>query len=56
MRFASLITRHLEEASDNVRGLLQGMLESAGFEAVEATAHYMTILGTLSLYRARKPG
>ena len=56
MRFVSLLTRHLEEASDNVQGLLPVMLVSAGFEAVDATAHYMTIFGTLSLYRARKQG
>jgi ubiquinone/menaquinone biosynthesis C-methylase UbiE len=55
-RFVSLLTRHWEEASDNVQGLLQGMLASAGFEVVDVTAHYMTILGTLSLYRARKTG
>jgi ubiquinone/menaquinone biosynthesis C-methylase UbiE len=54
MRFISLITRNFEEVSDNVQGILQGMFLHAGFEQVEATAHYMTIFGTLSLYRARK--
>jgi len=54
MRFISLITRNFEEASDNVQGLLPEMFRKAGFEQVEETAHYMTIFGTLSLYRARK--
>ena len=55
MYIISLITRHFEEASDNVQGLLPGMIHDAGFERVEETARYMTIFGTLSLYRARKP-
>lgn len=54
MRFISLITRNFEEVSDNVKGMLPGMFRHAGLEQVEATAHYMTIFGTLSLYRARK--
>ncbi|HWR72505.1 MAG TPA: methyltransferase domain-containing protein [Nitrospirota bacterium] len=54
MYVISLIIRHFEEVSDNVQGLLPEMFRKAGFEQVEATAHYMTIFGTLSLYRARK--
>jgi SAM-dependent methyltransferase len=40
--------------TDNVRGLLPDLLELAGFENVETTNSYSTLLGTLSLYRARK--
>jgi SAM-dependent methyltransferase len=40
--------------TDNVRGLLPNLLRLAGFEKVETTQRYSTLLGTLSLYRARK--
>ncbi|OGW53746.1 MAG: methyltransferase type 11 [Nitrospirae bacterium RBG_19FT_COMBO_55_12] len=55
MRAISLVVRHFEEASDNVQGLLPEMFQKAGFEQIEETAHYMTIFGALSLYKARKP-
>lgn len=55
MYFVSLLMRRLEEASDNIKGLLPEMLRDAGFEQVQETARYMTIFGTLSLYTARKP-
>ncbi|NJD78102.1 MAG: methyltransferase domain-containing protein [Candidatus Methanoperedens sp.] len=54
MFLISLIFRHLEETSDNIRGLLHEMLCEAGFEQVKETARFMTVFGTLSLYRARK--
>jgi hypothetical protein len=41
--------------TDNVRGLLPDLLGRAGFEKVETTNDYSTLLGTLSLYRARRP-
>ena len=41
--------------TDNVRGVLPDLLGLAGFQEVETTNSYVTILGTLSLYRARKP-
>lgn len=41
--------------NDNVRGLLPDLLELAGFEKVETTNSYSTLLGTISLYEARKP-
>src|SRR5229473_5135887 len=40
--------------TDSVRGLLPDLLGLAGFENVETTDSYSTLLGTLSLYRARK--
>ncbi len=56
MFLISLIFRRLEETSDNIKGLLPEMLSETGFEQVEETARFMTAFGTLSLYRARKPG
>jgi ubiquinone/menaquinone biosynthesis C-methylase UbiE len=41
--------------TDNVRGLLPDHLRVARFQNVETTNSYSTLLGTLSLYRARKP-
>jgi ubiquinone/menaquinone biosynthesis C-methylase UbiE len=41
--------------TDNVRGLLPDLLEFAGFEKVKTTKSYSTLVGTLSLYGARKP-
>ena len=41
--------------TDNVRGLLPDFLGLAGFEKVETTNRYSTLLGTLSLYQASKP-
>jgi len=52
----SLITRNFEEVADNIDGLLPGMFRHAGFIEVEETAHFMTIMGTLTLYKARKSG
>ena len=56
MLLPSLILRFFEETSENIRGLLPGMFKRAGFIQVEETTRFMTIIGTLSLYRARKPG
>lgn len=55
MYLISLFTRHFEETSDNIKGLLPEMFRKAGFADVEETAKYMTVNGTLSLYRAQKP-
>jgi len=55
MYFASLIIGRLEEASDNVKGLLPEMFRNAGFDQVEETARYSTIFGTIALYKAQKP-
>ena len=58
MRIAFLSVQMLdgfETTADNVNGLLPELLSSAGFEEAQESAQYMTISGTLSLYRARKP-
>jgi len=54
-QLTSLITSRLEQASDNVRGLLPKMLLTAGFDQVTETKKYGTIFGTVALYRVRKP-
>ncbi len=51
----SLLMRTLEQASDNVKGLLPVFLREAGFEKVEETGHYMTVFGTIRLWKAVKP-
>jgi ubiquinone/menaquinone biosynthesis C-methylase UbiE len=49
------LIRRLEEAADNVQGLLPAMLREAGFDQVDVTRHFTTIFGSLSLYRAWRP-
>jgi ubiquinone/menaquinone biosynthesis C-methylase UbiE len=53
-RLISLIMRRLEEAADNIQGLLPEMMRNAGFQQVEEPAQYTTIIGGLSLFRAEK--
>ena len=52
----SLFIRLFESVSDNIKGLLPQMFAQAGFFQVEETTRFMTIVGTLALYKARKPG
>lgn len=59
MRFASRIIRTLdgsETTGDNFRGLLPKLMIEGGFEAVEETDHYNTIVGTMRLFRSFKGG
>jgi ubiquinone/menaquinone biosynthesis C-methylase UbiE len=42
--------------SDNVRGLLPQLMHESGLRRVEETRRYATLFGTMSLYRALKPG
>lgn len=51
----SLAMRWLEEVGDNIRGRLPAIFTEAGFEAVEELEHRMTVFGSVSFYRARKP-
>ena len=58
MRIAFLSVRMLDgfkTTADNVNGLLPELFSTAGLEVAQESARYMTISGTLSLYRARKP-
>jgi len=56
MRLPSIILGRLEENSDNVKGFLPEMFHNAGFVQVEETTRYMTMFGTVALYKAQKPG
>lgn len=58
MRVAFLLVQLLdgfETTADNVSGLLPELFQAAGFEDVQEPTRYMTVVGALSLYRARKP-
>lgn len=57
MRAAFLLVQLLdgfETTTDNVHGLLPALMEEAGFVEAEETRQFVTVFGTLSLYRARK--
>jgi len=54
MHFPSLVIRRLEEASDNVKGLLPEFFQLAGFEKIEELGKYMSIFGTITLYKMCK--
>lgn len=59
MRLAFLMVQMLDgfaTTTDNVRGLLPEFFRGTGFQDVDESAQFMTLFGTLSLYRARKPG
>ena len=59
MRAGLLFIRLLdgfETTTDNARGLLAKMIKDSGFVEVRETNHYMTLFGTISLYKAHKPG
>lgn len=53
-RILALFDRWLEEAEDNARGRLPGMMQSAGLQQIEETFHLTTIFGSLSMLRAVK--
>ena len=53
-RAISLVMGRLEQAADNIRGLLPGMIRNAGFVQVEETVQYTTIVGGISLFQAKK--
>lgn len=52
----SHLVRHFERVADNIQGLLPGMFGQAGFTSIEEMAQFMTIAGTLTVYKAEKPG
>ena len=55
-QLVALFLRRFEQVSDNIDGLLPGMLRAAGLDQVEERAHYTTVFGTLTRFYARKPG
>lgn len=44
-----------ETTQDSVKGILPGLMEQAGFTAVEETRRDRTLYGTHSLYRGQRP-
>ncbi len=58
MRAAFYLVQNLdgfETTDDSVKGLLPVLMHEAGFEDVQQADQFATVLGTLCLYRARKP-
>jgi ubiquinone/menaquinone biosynthesis C-methylase UbiE len=51
MRLISIPIARMEEAGDNVRGLLPGMLRQAGFRDTVDTRHFKTLFGELIYYQ-----
>jgi len=54
-RWIAPAVRRLERTADLIDGLLPDMFRRAGFGEAQETAHFMTLVGTLSLYRAQRP-
>jgi len=54
MTLIARIMRNFEEMDDNIQGLLPHIVYAANFEHIETT-ELMTIFGTVSLFRAKKP-
>lgn len=54
-RFVQMVDG-IETTADHAQGALAELIRSAGFEDVRESARYMTVAGTLALYRARKSG
>ncbi len=54
-RIASSIMDRLERTEDLTQGRLPEMLRRAGFKDVAIVARFLTVVGTLALYRGRKP-
>jgi ubiquinone/menaquinone biosynthesis C-methylase UbiE len=52
MRLVSIPIGRLEEAGDNIRGLLPSMLQQAGFSTITKTRHFKTLFGELIHYQA----
>jgi len=58
MRAAFLVIQLLdgfETTRGNVHGLLPQFMRDGGFDDVQETVRFWTMLGTLSVYQARKP-
>jgi ubiquinone/menaquinone biosynthesis C-methylase UbiE len=54
MRLVAIPISHMEEAGDNIRGLLFDMLRQAGFSTILENKHFKTIFGELIYYRSIK--
>lgn len=51
----SRVMRRLERTEDNILGRLPEMIRTAGFQSVQTVEQFMSVFGTLALYRGRKP-
>lgn len=51
----SLIMRRMEKADDLIQGALTALIQRAGFQDTQISDQFMTIFGTLALYRGKKP-
>ena len=56
MRLISIPIARMEEAGDNIRGLLSGMLREAGLSEITETRHFKTVFGELVHYQSRRFG
>lgn len=56
IRFISMLLASLEEASDNIKGMLPEMMRSAGFSPISDKARWAMIFGTIVFIQASKPG
>ncbi len=54
MKLVSLIVRHLEETSDNIRGHIPEMLREAGFVNLKESMNLSTMFGTMTLSKTKK--
>jgi ubiquinone/menaquinone biosynthesis C-methylase UbiE len=52
---ALLWSTHGDRVADNLAGRLPELFADVGFADAHETAHFSSLFGTLSLYRARKP-
>ena len=55
MWLVSCFMRWFEEIHDHILGLLPVFMADAGFDPVQETARYRTLVGPIALYRAKKP-
>jgi ubiquinone/menaquinone biosynthesis C-methylase UbiE len=51
----SRIMRRMEKADDLIQGALTALIQRAGFQDTQISDQFMTIFGTLALYRGKKP-
>ncbi len=51
----SRVTRRLERTADLIQGVLPDLIRRAGFCDVQIAAQFMSVFGTLTLYRGGKP-
>lgn len=55
MRLLSIPIARMEEAGDNIRGLLTDMLRQAGLSGITETRHFKTVFGELIHYQLLHP-